>query len=364
MPQQLTTEEKCLIAMTMLPGVGPVSITKIIEALGSAEAFFALSENNRHSLLRQKPDWAALRQMLDAEIKFISASGIDVLFPGSEKYPKLLKECADAPYALYAKGSCGLASKRYVSIVGTRTPSQTGKKKIDAIIEALAPYKPVIISGMAAGIDTYAHWAALENGLATVGVMGNSLKTIYPASNKKLAEKICGQGCLLSEFYSAAGVDKMNFVRRNRIIAGMSEAVIVAESKSKGGALLTADYAINYGRDVFALPGDIFDEKTSGCNDLIRLNKAGLASTGEHIAVGLNWKSSRPRPAPAQAQLALDISPEELHIVELLRAKGKLSLDSISETINMPIGKIQTSLLSLQLNRIIKSMPGNSFEIS
>lgn len=357
-------EEFHIISLTMLPKVGPVTIGKLVAKFGSAEAVFKLDASTKQSLFKTAIDWDAILKQAEAEMAFINKHRISVLFPHSPGYPPLLTECNDKPAVLYAKGSGGWDSDKCIAFVGTRSPSPDAKKKIEALIGGIRAYNPIIVSGLAAGIDTYAHEVACDMGLNTVAVLGNSLNTIYPAANKPLAKRIVEQGALLTEFYSTSGVDKMNFVRRNRIIAGMSRASVIVESKERGGALLTAEYAQGYFRDVYAIPGSIFDEKAKGCNNLIRNNKAGIITCADDLVRDMNWDIGIKQQAAVQKVLfEFDFLPSEKIIIDYLQDKGKMHLDIIKVEAGLSHGELSTTLLRLEMAGHIKSLPGNMFSI-
>lgn len=355
-----TTEEFHTIALTMLPKVGPVTIGKLIAKFGSAEAVFQLNKAEKLALFKTELDWDAVLRQAEAEIAFTQKHRVQILFPHSPAYPPNLQECTDKPPVLYVRGTGGWESRKCIAFVGTRSPSAEARKKIEMLLDGLRPHTPVIISGLAAGIDTFAHELACDMGFTTVGVLGNSLSTIYPAANKALAKRMIGQGGLLTEFYSTSGVDKINFVRRNRIIAGMSLASIIVESKERGGALLTAEYAQGYFRDVFAVPGSIFDEKAHGCNNLIRDNKAAIITCSDDLVRAMNWDIVT-KPKPAVQAVLFDFLPAEQKVVDYLRQKGRVHLDIIKAEAGLTNGELATTLLSLEMAGHIKSLPGNLF---
>lgn len=356
-------ETRSLIFLSMIPKVGPVTIGRIVEEFQSAYAFHQLSEKERNTVLKQKPNWSAIEKQVDKELAFVNKHKVSVLHPRLDNYPDLLKECSDKPYILYYKGLESWLQRPKLAFVGTRHPSNEGKRKVQMLIEGLAQYNPVIISGLAAGIDTYAHEVALENNLETIAVLGNSLNRIYPAHNKKLAKDIISQGCLLTEFYSTAGVEKVNFVRRNRIIAGLSIASVIVESKSKGGALLTADFAHGYNRDVFAVPGCLFNENTEGCNNLIKANKAIMVTEADDIVQALNWDLVESKPEPQQQVLDFGLPDDEQKIVRYITEKSKVHIDELKISLGFDIGTLSTLLLNLEMSNIIRSYPGNLYAL-
>lgn len=357
-----TSDEFHTIALTMLPKVGPVTIGKLIAKFGSAEAVFKLPKPEKLALFKADLEWDAVLRQAESELAFAVKHKIQLLFPHSPAYPPNLQECSDKPPVLYVRGTGGWENSKCIAFVGTRSPSQDARRKIEMLLDGLKPHNPVIISGLAAGIDTFAHELACEMGFTTVGVLGNSLRTIYPAANKVLAKRMIGQGGLMTEFYSTSGVDKINFVRRNRIIAGMSLASIIVESKERGGALLTADYAQGYFRDVFAVPGSIFDEKAHGCNNLIRDNKAAILTCSDDLVKAMNWDIVA-KPKFAEQAVLFDFLPAEQKIIDYLRPKGRVHLDIIKLEAGLTNGELATTLLSLEMAGHIKSLPGNLFSL-
>jgi len=359
MPQN---EPEALMLLSMISGVGPVTIHKIVAKFGSALQFMALPEKERNPYFRKKPNWTALSVQLRKEVAFISKNKVALLFPSAENYPPLLRECNDHPHIVYAQGKFDWLSKKSIAFVGTRNPSRDGKRKVNLFIEQLAQYDPVIVSGLAMGIDTYAHEVALACGLSTVAVLGNSLHRIYPATNKKLAASIVDRGCLLTEFYSTAGVDKLNFVRRNRIIAGLCEATVIVESRERGGALITAEFASGYDREVFAVPGCVFNEKVAGCNTLIKKHGAAIATSASDIVEMLNWDTG-PQQGHLQQTIDFGLTQEEQTVCSYLCDNGITHLDELKEQLSISSGDLPSVLLGLELNGKIKSLPGNRYSV-
>src|SRR5476651_53569 len=287
------------IALTFFKNIGPAISRAMIAHFGDAEAVFKAPI----SRLRNVPGIGDKRfeQLLDLkepllraeqELLFIEKNKVDVLFYNDPRYPKRLKSCDDAPLLLYSKGNAELNMPKVVSIVGTRNATEYGKQLCSQLIEELQQYHILIVSGLATGIDTAAHRESLKCHIPTVGVLGHGFDTMYPASNRSLAEKMQANGGLLTEYPSGTTPNRENFPQRNRIVAGIADATIVVEASIKGGALITAEIANSYNRDVFAFPGRIGDAFSEGCNFLIRNNKAQLLTCTADLAYSLGWEKA------------------------------------------------------------------------
>ena len=297
------------------------------------------------------------------ELEFINKNKIDVLTFSDENYPKNLKHCIDGPILLFQKGTLDLKDQRIISIVGTRRITNYGKSFLEKFIAELRKYNPVIISGLAYGIDIYTHQQAIKNKLQTLAVLAHGLDTIYPKMHKKEALEMQANGGLLSEFWSNTNPDRENFVKRNRIVAGLSEATIVVESATKGGSLITAGIANSYNRDVFAVPGRTSDEYSKGCNHLIKTNQAALINTVEDLAYLLNWENEEKKLKKViQKQLFVELDEQEENIYNFLLKEGKQNLDNIALNCKYPIHKTATLLLNLELKGITKPLPGKIYE--
>ena len=288
------------------------TLREVVDLFGDAEKLFACTPEEAVEIcpgIRSFSDRLYSAEALktaEKEIMWAESHGLEILCHTDRKYPSRLKECPDAPLILYKRGCASLSGKRMVAIVGTRAATQQGKRYCDSIIERLAELdvKPVVVSGLALGIDTYAHSFALRYGLKTIAVMGTGFNQIYPASNENLADKIVEDGALVSEFSPFMPSLPHNFVRRNRIIAGLSDCILLVESRVKGGGLITADFGMHYNRSVFAVPGRIDDNSFKGCNALIENNIASIVTGGESIIKGMNWDI-------VPKQLQLDFSSDD-----------------------------------------------------
>jgi DNA processing protein len=262
---------------------------------------------------------------------------------------------------LYFRGNASMNPPRTVSIVGTRRATSYGKARCEEFINGLKKMEVQIISGLAYGIDSCAHRQAINQEMETIGVVAHGLQTIYPAQNRKLAEMMLERGGILTEFRSGTKPDRENFPRRNRVVAGMSDAVIVIESDKKGGALITADLGNSYNRDVFAVPGRVGDEMSRGTNFFIKTNRAALAETAEDIAYIMGWEE-KPVKAASQQKLFVELKEEEQKVLDAIRESGELAIDQLVVECGLPVSKISASLLNLEFEGLVKSLPGKRYK--
>jgi DNA processing protein len=358
------------IALSLIPKVGPLLAKRLISYTGSPKALFEQPKskllkipnigNNLVNNIRSKHIFEAASR----EIAFIEKYNIQVLFYLDSNYPARLKNCEDAPIILYVKGDIQFNDKKALSIVGTRKATPRGVETCEKLIVDLASTSEdlVIVSGLAYGIDVCAHKTALANGLKTVCVLGHGLDIIYPSLHRPVAEKAIKQGALITEFPSHTKFIRSNFVSRNRIIAGLSDATIVVESGEKGGALITADMANSYNRDVFAFPGRIADTRSRGCNQLIKLNKASLIESAKDLEYVMGWELTRCKQKMVQRELFNELGANECKIIELIKEKDALSINEIAQHMDLPISQISPMLLGLEFKGIIRSLPGNLYQ--
>ena len=297
----------------------------------------------------------------EAEVKFIQENDIDVHFYKENSYPDKLKHCFDAPILLFSAGNINLKQTKIISIVGTRQVTSHGVEFCRNLIAEIAPLNPIIVSGFAYGVDIVAHQAAMENDLQTIGVLAHGLNQMYPASHKKYCKKMEEKGGFMTEFWSSSNPDKENFVKRNRIVAGMTEATIVIESAERGGSLITAMLANDYNRDVFAVPGRTTDKFSTGCNNLIKTQKANLLTSAADLIYMLNWDIAASTKA-VQKQLFVDLPPDEQIIYDYLLQKGKELMDTIALDCGFPIYVLSGMLLNMELKGVIRPLPGKLFE--
>lgn len=360
------------IGLTLIPGIGSINAKKLISYLGSVDEVFRAKKNQllkipgfgefiANEIINQN-----VLKTAEQELKFIEKEKINTTFYLDKNFPERLKHCEDSPVLLFYKGQTDFNTSKIISIIGTRNATPEGKEITEKLIEDLTVtgHNPVIVSGLAYGIDIYAHKAALKNNLQTFAVLGHGLDIIYPAQHKSVAEKIISQGALISEFISNSRVDKQNFVRRNRIVAGISDATIVVESGEKGGALITAEIANSYNRDVFAFPGRISDKYSEGCNKLIKSNKAMLIESYKDLEYILGWDISENKKNNIQPSLFYEFSEDEKKIVEILKQENELLIDTISARTHLPMSKVSASLLNMEFAGILKCLPGKIFSLN
>jgi DNA processing protein len=294
-------------------------------------------------------------------LEFIKSNDINTVYFQDEKYPDRLKHCIDGPLLLFTSGNIDLKKRKIISIVGTRQITSYGTEFCRKLIEDLAPLDPIIVSGFAYGVDIVAHQLAIENNLQTIGVLAHGLNQIYPKTHKKYVAKVEENGGFMTEFWSTSNPDKENFVKRNRIVAGMSEATIVIESADRGGSLITANMANDYNRDVFAVPGRVTDKYSAGCNNLIKTQKANVLTSAADLVYILNWDIQKETKS-VQKQLFVTLEDDEQKVYDYLLKTGKEVMDIIALRCDFPIYKISGMLLSMELKGVVRPLPGKLFE--
>ena len=299
----------------------------------------------------------------EKEIHFIKENKLKVLYFKGESYPEKLKHCIDGPLILFKTGNINLENKHIISVVGARKITTAGIAFCEKLVEDLAPYNPVIVSGFAYGTDITAHKAALKHNLQTIGCLAHGLNQIYPKVHKKYVADIEKHGGFFTDFWSTDAFDRNNFLKRNRIIAGLSEATIIVESAEKGGSLVTADIANSYNREVFAIPGRITDSQSVGCNNLIKHQKAHLLSSAADLIYILGWELEGEKKPVVQKQLFVELETEEKAIYNFLKDNGKELLDMIALKCNMPTFRVATILLNMELKGVVRPLPGKQFEV-
>jgi DNA processing protein len=357
------------IALTLIPGIGDVLGKKLVMHCGDPEAIFKEPKKMLRKIPRISDRLIAALSNKEAlaraerEIRFIEKFRIKPLFFLDKEYPSRLKNCVDSPVMLYSKGNADLNTEKVIGVVGTRNATEYGKEICHEMISRLADHQVMIVSGLAHGIDSYAHRIALESGLQTIGVLGHGLDRIYPWQNRGLAEKMICRGGLVTDFISETKPDKENFPRRNRIIAGLCDAIVVVEAAKKGGALITAEIANSYNRDVFAVPGKIGDLYSEGTNHLIKSNKAALIQSGEDIIYMMGWEAKKPGNNLRQRKLFIEMTPEEEIIVNILNEKGETGIDDLTFHSRLSMSKCSAALLNLEFEGIIRSLPGKIYTL-
>lgn len=364
------------IALTRIGHFSLASALHLYRTLGSGEEIF-LHRNEAQDLLPDcsprlidnLKDWSEPLKRAEVELEFCRNNNIRVLCLGDDNYPKRLEDCADAPLVMYYKGNANLNQSRVINIIGTRHCTTYGADFIRRFIHDLKALCPevLVVSGLAYGVDINAHQQALAVGYETVGVVAHGLDYLYPAAHKDVAREMVNHGGLLTEFMTCTNADKGNFVRRNRIVAGMSDACILIESAAHGGGMITAGIAFDYGREVFALPGRVGDHFSEGCNNAIRENKAMLLTSVEDFVKAMGWEDDALRieaqKKGIERQLFPDLSPEQQRIVDVLTKSNDLQLNQLSVKTGIPIGDITSILFQMEMMGVVKPMAGGNYHL-
>lgn len=358
------------IALTKVTGVGPALARHLLSYFGSAEAIFSASKKQLLTIPNVRDPIATsivaktAFEFAESEMEFIEKHDIQVLFYEEEGYPKRLRNCPDSPLLLYFKGNTDLHAKRVVSVVGTRNATAYGISLCQDLVQALKPHDALIVSGLAHGIDSQAHHAAVANDMATVGVLGHGLDRIYPAANRDLAASMLEKGGLLTEFPSGTIPDRTNFPMRNRIIAGMADVIVVVEAAIKGGALITAEIANGYNRDVCAFPGNTQQEFSAGCNYLIKTHRAHLIHDIHDLEYLMDWTISESnKPEAKQLSLHVSLDPSEQQVHDVIRAATAIAIDDLALAIEWPQSKLAMTLLQLEIKGVIIALPGKVYRV-
>lgn len=349
---------------------------QLIEAVGSATAVVEHRRDIRDIVPDCSPRVVEGLKSLDeaikraeAELEFAHSHGIQTLCLGADDYPHRLAECDDAPLVLFYKGTANLNARRVICIIGTRHCTIYGQDLIRRFMADLRVACPemLVISGIAYGVDIHAHRRALENGYPTVAVLAHGLDYLYPPRHRETAKQMVEQGGLLTEFFTQTNADKINFVRRNRIVAGMSDACILVESAAKGGGLITARLARDYNRDVFAFPGRVGDRYSEGCNNLIRDNIATLVNNADDFIAAMRWGDdatlAKQRLRGIERQIFPCLSPDETLVVDTLKADNDQNINMLAVRTNIPINRLTATLFELEMKGVIKAMAGGSYHL-
>ncbi|MGS2763479.1 DNA-processing protein DprA [Sinomicrobium sp. M5D2P9] len=376
------TELLYILALQYAPKVGDITAKKLIAHCGSARAVFEERPDLLQKIngvgryvtenLRRPENLRAAEE----ELRFIEENSVGWAYFEDENYPEALKHCVDGPVLLFSSGSMDLKRKKMISIVGTRRITTYGRYFCERLIAELAPLDPVIVSGFAYGVDITAQKAAMKNGLQTIGCLAHGLNQVYPKAHKQYVEQVESNGGFVTDFWSSSKPERENFLRRNRIIAGLSEATIVIESAEKGGSLVTADIAHSYNREIFAVPGRTDDRYSTGCNNLIKRQKAHMLTSVEDLIYVMGWhRELRADPAPeehtgindrksrvVQPGLFMELDDVEKTIYDFLSENGRELLDIIALQCGIPVYKVSSTLLNMEMKGAVRPLPGKLFE--
>ncbi len=354
------------IALSLIPGIGSLTAKKLIAYCGNAEQVFREKKSTLiriprigRTLIENINNRKAIKQA-EQELTFIEENNIGVCYYLDKTYPERLKHCEDSPIVLYYKGNADLNAGRVLSVVGTRNATFYGKEVCETIIGDLTNDDVLIVSGLAYGIDSIAHQSAINLSMPNIAVLAHGLDRVYPFLHKKMADKIVNNGGLITEFVSGSNPDRENFPKRNRIIAGLSDAVLVIESGVKGGALITADIANSYSREVFAVPGRVGDLASRGCNELIKSNKAALVRNADDIRYYMNWDEKQ---HGRQQKLFADLDEKQQIIYDFLVEYKEADIDQICRNTKLKIPLVTSELLRLEFMDIVRSFPGKVYRL-
>lgn len=361
------------IALLQLPGIGDLFAKLLTEYFKGAKHLFGASKNTLQEipgigkvLLKTLTDKTLLKnaiQTAEKEWVFTQKHNIQILLYDDTNYPERLKQCDDSPFIIYYKGNANLNHTKIMAVVGTRKATPYGEDMTAKLIEELKSHNVLIISGLAYGIDAYAHKFALASNLPTIGVLAHGLDKIYPSKHRQMATQMLANGGLLTEFTSNTNPDRENFPKRNRIVAGLADATLVIEAAQKGGALITANIAHSYGRDVLAVPGRKIDTYSAGCNKIIKANKAAMVENADDILCALNWKTTATESHQTSLPLFNTLAPEELRIIDIIKKQGIMSKEQLAFIMQQKVQNVAGALFNLELNGMIKALPGNNYQI-
>ena len=364
-------DELYRIALALTEGIGPVYARRLTDYACTASGVFRLRRNELlriPGIGRKTADRIldpSVLQRAELELEYIRKNGINCSFRGDPSYPSYLSECEDAPGVIFTKGKADLRQSKLLSIVGTRRPSYYGLDVCSKLVARLANRYPelVVVSGLAYGIDRCAHESALDKGIGTIAVLGHGFRYMYPALHRQLARKIERNGLLLTDFPSTEKPERNNFLKRNRIIAGISSATIVIESGARGGALVTAGMAASYNRDVMAFPGRSSDPVSEGCNHLIKTHRASLVTDASDVEYLLGWEPEAGNPEPIAEPPKRSPGRKESRILELIRELEAASIDQLFDRTGFSQNELAELLLYMELEGRIKILPGNRYRL-
>ncbi len=358
------------LRLQRIPRIGDITAKKLIAFCGSPSAIF--SDKKKHLLkIEGIGSWSLegiyneiyLKEAI-AEWEYIQRNNIAYTYYQEEAFPSKLLHCPDAPLLLFHRGAIDIQDRLLISVVGTRNMTAYGATFCKDLIEGLVPLNPVIVSGMAYGVDICVQKEAVKKDLQTIGCLAHGLNQIYPKVHEEYVGEIEKNGGFITEFWSSSKPDRENFLRRNRIIAGLSEATVVVESAERGGSLVTADLAFHYNREVFAVPGRVNDEYSKGCNDLIKKQKAQMISCAAELIYFMGWDVDKKVVANRQNKLFVEMSELEQKVFDFLQNNGRQALDTISMACELPIYKASSLLLNLEMKGVINPLPGKQFEVT
>ena len=364
------------MALTRISNFNFTTALELYRTVGSAQQIYEhrneigdIIKDASPRLMEALKDWDEPMKRTEAELRFMQEHQIRALTLNNDDYPQRLCECPDAPLVLYYKGNADLNAQKVVSIVGARQCPTYGQDLIHRFVSGLRRHCPevLVVSGLAYGIDIHAHREALQNGYPTIGVLAHGLDQIYPYHHRDTAAQMLSQGGLLTEFMTQTNADKPNFVRRNRIVAGMADCCIVVESAAKGGSLITAGIAQSYDRAVFAFPGSVGMPYSEGCNNLIRDNAAALISSADDFVQAMGWQDDTLRKQAMTSGIERSLFPEltdaEQHIVSLLQETNDLQLNILSVKSGIPMGQLTALLFQLEMKGVIKTLAGGMYHL-
>lgn len=363
-------EEELLAVLTLqkAKGIGDIIAKKLIAHCGSAKNVFSEKRtavekiNGIGSFTIKNLYDKEIRTLAEKELEYILKQNVQYVYFQDETYPNKLKHCVDAPILLFHDGNINIQNQPIISVVGTRKMTLYGRDFINNLIEEIAPFSPIIVSGFAYGVDITAQKAAIKHNLQTIGVLAHGFDQIYPKTHKKYINQVNDNGGFYTEFWHDEIPLRENFLKRNRIVAGISDATIIIESAAKGGSLVTADIANSYSRDVFAVPGKTTDILSKGCNDLIKRNKAGILTSPQDLIDALNWELDSKKGIPVQKQLFIELPQEEQLIYDYLLKNGKQHMDVIAIECKVPVYKLASLLFNLEMKGVARPLQGKLFE--
>ena len=357
-----------VLALQHVKGIGDINAKKLIAHCGTAKNVFKEKRNLLEKIngigtftIRHLSDVQNLKDA-EIELKYIQKNKIKTSYFLENSYPEKLKHCVDGPILIFKKGNIEIENQPIISIVGTRKITSYGRNFCEQLINEIKAYHPIIVSGFAYGVDICAHKSAIKNKLQTIGVLAHGFEDVYPKAHEKYTIDIENNGGFITDFWHNETPLRENFLKRNRIVAGISDATIIIESAEKGGSLVTADIANSYNRDVFAVPGRSSDRQSKGCNNLIKNHKASMLTSSQDLIEFLNWDVKKSPTKSIQKQLFIELDEQEQKIVDFLVENGKVLLDGSAINCNFPIHKTTSILFNLEMKGVVKPLPGKIYE--